>query len=195
MHDTILDEDLVRLFLTGDNQAFDEIYSRHRNKVFKLAINIIRNRTDAEDAVQDIFTQVFKKLNSFEFKCKFSSWLYRMSVNVCLMKLRSQKRKSIVLFSQLEAGEEESILSNMMVSSDTLDYHHELRGVLENAISSLPEHYAVVFILKDVDQLTIPEISFCLSIDKFTLKNRLHSARQKIKKQLQSYIEIVDEAA
>jgi RNA polymerase sigma-70 factor (ECF subfamily) len=189
------DERLVKLFLAGDQEAFNALYYKHKAKVFKLAINIVRNPTDCEDVVQEIFIQLFTKLHAFEFKCKFSSWLYRMSVNMCLMKLRSYKRKPATPFSELSLKEQESVLSSLISPDCLSEVNHELREVLEAAVNGLPKHYAAVFILKDVDQLTIPEISKHLSITPSILKNRLHTARQKLKKNLQEYIDILDEAA
>lgn len=185
------DEELVRGFLAGDELCFERLFQIHRQKVYNLALRMVRNQTDAEDLVQEIFLQVFRKLNSFKFECQFSTWLYRVASNFSLMKIRSDKRKGWVFFDDWDCHFLENIVEDR---SETSDIHHmscghEVRGMLNAAVINLPEHCRNVYVLKDVDGLPLREICQELDISESVFKNRLHRARTLMRKAAREYID------
>ena len=194
----ISDEELVRRFLAGDRNCFAVIFSRHQDKVFKVAMRIVRNHSDAEDLVQDIFVQVFKKLASFKFECQFSSWLYKVSSNLCLMQLRTQKRRGLMFIEDLEPSKAEVVVESRgnNTNMNHLTYGHEIRNMLTDAINSIPEQYRTVFVLNHIDGMSCGEISENLSITLSASRNRLHAARTHMRDAVSGYMQqSCDEAA
>ena len=87
---SISDDELVKLSRNGDKNAFGELVKRHEGKVYTLGFRFMKNREDAADVMQDTFLQAYRKLGSFEGKSAFSTWLYRIAVNICLMRKRKK---------------------------------------------------------------------------------------------------------
>jgi len=87
---SISDDELVKLSRNGDKNAFGELVKRHEGKVYALGFRFMKNREDAADVMQDTFLQAYRKLGSFEGKSAFSTWLYRIAVNICLMRKRKK---------------------------------------------------------------------------------------------------------
>jgi RNA polymerase sigma-70 factor (ECF subfamily) len=192
------DEDLVRGFLAGDEDCFTHIFERHHRNVYKLAAQILRNEADADDLVQDIFIQIFKKLYLFKFECRFPSWLYKVTWNHCLMKIRSQKRKPVVHLADLEPMSVENIVDDRPQTKDItyMTCGHELRHVLTDAVNSLPHNCRCIFVMRDVDGLSVKAISDHFAISESIFKNRLHRARTLMRKMVSTYLEeVTDEAA
>lgn len=194
----ICDEELVKGFLAGDNLCFERIFEKHYQRVYNIAFRIIRNPTDTEDLVQEIFIQVFKKLDSFKFQCQFSTWLYRVASNFSLMKIRSNKRRPMVYFEDLEPSSLESLVEDRSETNDVeyMTCGHEVRGVLTKAVLNLPENYRSLYVLRDIDDLPLKEICDVLNITESVFKNRLHKARMLMKKSVGEYVqETLKEAA
>lgn len=185
------DEELVRGFLAGNEYCFEQLFHRYHRKVYNIAFRILRNSTDAEDVVQEIFMQVFRKLDSFKFQCQFSTWLYRVSSNFSLMKVRSNKRKALVYFQELDSSWLENLVEDRSDANDIeyMSCGHEVRGMLNKAIINLPAHYRIVFVMKDVDGLPLKQICSELVIGESVFKNRLHKARSLMRKVAREYIE------
>jgi RNA polymerase sigma-70 factor (ECF subfamily) len=96
------DTELVKGIALRDESAFEEIVARYGSKVLNLALRITRNQEDAEEILQDVFITVFTKVNSFEHKSQFSSWLYRVTMNSSFMKIRSRNRRRAVYLEEIE---------------------------------------------------------------------------------------------
>lgn len=191
MYKNMRDEELVRGALVGDDRCFECLFQKHHQKVYNLAFRIVRNHADAEDLVQEIFMQVFKKLGSFKFKCQFSTWLYRVASNFSLMRLRSHRRNAFVYIDDWDKNHLENIIEDRSQTNniDHMSCGHEVRGVINNAVMSLPERCRSVYILKDVDGLPLKDICEELDITVSLLKNRLHRARALMKKAVQEYVD------
>ena len=189
----ISDEELIIDFVKGNDISFQSLVDRYKSKVYSLAMRLTKNQEDSEEVLQDVFITVYRKIDGFEGKSKFSSWLYRITVNSAFMKLRKRKQERYISIEDIIINKDNAdSLSNHIVpnSSETEINNDDLRYHLETAISKLPPDYRAVYILRDIDELSNKEVSAILHIGIPAVKSRLHRSRLMLKKRLfQTYNE------
>lgn len=180
------DLDLISDFQKGSQESFELLVSRYSEKAFNLAYRFTRNQEDAEEVLQDVFVTVYKKIDGFEGKSSFSSWLYRVTVNAGLMKIRKRKQdKSIPMEDILPHIENSSALKiSERENADIFTYRKEVSKAIDDAIQKLPDDYRPVFILRDIDGLTSKEVSKILNLSIPAVKSRLHRSRLMLRKKL-----------
>ncbi len=189
------DEELIREAKSGDRSAFTSLVKRYEETVFRFSLKLCRDREKAEETLQDTFINVYRKLGSFDGKAKFSTWLYTIVANNCLMKRRRRKLQGL--------EEPLELLDNPAVSPDGKFAHQivrwedspadillgkELRHLLDEAILKLPEIYRAVFILRDVEGKSNDETARVLGISQEAAKSRLRRARAFLREQLDPYM-------
>lgn len=189
MSDMRSDIELVAGLQQGDASAFSELLTRYTEKVNHLALRITRNQEDAEEILQDVFVTVFKKVDRFEGKSAFSSWLYRITVNTAFMKLRKRKQSQAVSLDEVGEAANENFSGKRSDTSDVnfISSRHELRAQLDAAIEKLPDEYKAIFILRDVDGLSNQEVGEILNLSVPAVKSRLHRSRLMLRKKLQRF--------
>ena len=189
----VSDEELIIEFVKGNELGFQALVDRYKGKVYRLAMRLTKNQEDAEEVLQDVFVTVYRKIDGFEGKSKFSSWLYRITVNSAFMKLRKRKQERYISIEDIIINKDNAeALSNHITpnSSETEINNDDLRYHLEVAISKLPPDYRAVYILRDIDELSNKEVSAILHIGIPAVKSRLHRSRLMLKKRLfQAYNE------
>ena len=185
------DNQLINEFRKGDTASFEELISRYSDKAYSLAARMCRNSEDAEEVLQDVFTTVYRKLKDFEGKSSFSSWLYRITVNASLMKLRKNRQNRSILLEDALPGEDHTLLLKTpdCERSDEVALRREVTVILEDAIEKLPDDYRPVFILRDVDGLTSKEVGNILGISIPAVKSRLHRSRLMLRRKLNQFYE------
>lgn len=183
------DEQLVEEFRKGNRESFEELISRYSDKAFSLASRMCRNQEDAEEVLQDVFTTVYRKLNNFEGKSSFSSWLYRVTVNASLMKLRKNRQDKSIAMDDAMPDEEHTLILQTSDADlgDQLTLRREVSHVLEDAIQRLPDDYRPVFILRDVDGMTSKEVGKILGLSIPAVKSRLHRSRIMLRRKLSMF--------
>lgn len=192
MADTTSDNDLIDQFRAGSSKSFEELISRYETKAHNLAMRLTRNAEDAEEVLQDVFVTVYRKIDGFEGKAKFSSWLYRITVNAAFMKLRKRRQdhsvpmEDVLPSVQNKAAE---LFQSYGAHSDSLTLSNEIREALEGAIGKLPEDYRAVFVLRDVDGLSNKEVGDILELSIPAVKSRLHRSRLMLRKRLRKFYE------
>ena len=184
---SLSDEILIGRARRGDFEAFEELISRYHEKVYRLAFRFVRNETEAKEIVQDTLLSVWRKLDGFKGDSQFGSWLFRVTANAALMRLRSQRRHAEVSTEDLPPGfldSQEStygqVLShgeNWARRPDEELQSEELRQQIQTAVDALPEMYRTVFLVRDVDGLSTEETAEALGLSIPTVKTRLHRAR------------------
>lgn len=187
---TITDVALVEKFKKGSIEAFEELVGRYEAKAYNLAMRFTRNHEDAEEVMQDVFSTLYRKLDGFQGKSAFSSWLYRIIVNAAFMKLRKRKQHVTISYEDLAPAVKEQVLENdgpVGARSDSLTYKNEMREILQGAINKLPLQYRAVFVLRDVDGLSNQEVGEILSLSIPAVKSRLHRSRLMLRKRLHRY--------
>ncbi len=186
----ISDTDLIERFTKGCQPSFEQLMQRYETKVHNLAMRLTRNPEDAEEVLQDVFVTVYRKISGFEGKAKFSSWLYRITVNAAFMKLRKRKQdQSVSLDDMLPHLQNKAITQRNAFGarSDALALNNEIRDALEAAIGKLPEDYRAVFVLRDIDGLSNKEVGDILSLSIPAVKSRLHRSRLMLRKRLRRF--------
>jgi RNA polymerase sigma-70 factor (ECF subfamily) len=180
------DAELVAEFRAGNVVSFEELISRYAQKAFSLASRLTKSPEDAEEVLQDVFVTVFRKIDGFQEKSSFSSWLYRITVNCSFMKLRKKKQNKSIAIEDLPAALQRALRSPKHAPDETeiVTLRHELGAAIEEAIGHLPEDYRPVFILRDVDGLTSREVGKILSLSVPAVKSRLHRSRLMLRRAL-----------
>lgn len=191
------DEALIARAKTGDFEAFEELVGRYQDKVYRLAFRFVRNETDAKEIVQDTLLSVWRKLDGFKGDSQFGSWLFRVTANAALMRLRSQRRHAEVSTEELPPGFLDNpqpsygqILSpgeNWSKRPDDELQSEELRQRIQKAVDALPEIYRTVFLVRDVDGLSTEETAEALGLSVPTVKTRLHRARIALRESIGEY--------
>ena len=192
---TATDEELIREAKSGDRRAFTSLVKRYEETVFRFSLKLCRDREKAEETLQDTFINVYRKLGSFDGKSKFSTWLYTIVANNCLMKRR--KRKLQELEEPLELLDTPASSPNGKFAHQIVRWEDspadillgkELRRVLDEAILKLPEIYRAVFVLRDVEAKSNEETAEVLNISQEAAKSRLRRARAFLREQLDPYM-------
>lgn len=177
----LTDFQLARASAAGDHRAFEMLYSQHHRRVYSLCLRMLRNQDEAEDVTQEVFLQVYRKINSFRGNSAFTTWLHRLTINMVLMYLRRKQRGH----RQEETLEAEQVV-HPLEDQKQLDHgDFAIEAVdLENAINELPNGYRQIFILHDIEGYEHNEISQLLGISVGTAKSQLHKARLKLRQTL-----------
>lgn len=177
------DEQVVELVLAGETALYELLMRRYNERLYRVARAILRDDADAEDVMQDAYMSAYQHLVDFEGRAKFSTWLTRIAVRAALARYRRRPR-----FQALDNSEQFST-RNLMKQLESSDrnpeekaYDRELGSVLENAILGLPDDYRLVFILRDVQEMSTEETAECLNISLENVKVRLHRARAGLRK-------------
>jgi len=178
------DKVLVKRAKSGNFHSFDELVSRYETKVYNLAYRMLGSQDDAKDILQETFISAFKALNNFREKSSFSTWIYRIATNACLMKLRTKEPRVISIDTKPSVAETIDWSENLQ---GTLD-REELKKILDKAISSLPKTHRVVFVLRDIEGLSSSEASKVLNISIAAVKSRLHRARLYLREKISKYL-------
>ena len=174
------DVDLVRRAKGGDEAAFNELVERHQDRVYRHAERMLGNPQDAEEVLQDTFLQAYRHLGSFEERSRFSTWIYRIATNESLMRLRRSSRRREVQLEEAPSGEVERASEEVREFARSAIDHvmdREIREILAKALHELPSEYRVVFVLRDVDELSNAEVAEILGLSVPAVKSRLHRAR------------------
>lgn len=185
------DTELVKGVMNGEESCFVELVEKYGSKVFNLAMRITRNQEDAEDVLQEVFITVFKKLESFQHKAQFSSWLYRVAMNSSFMKIRSRNRRRTVSIEDVEPTIKHNWVGTRteMYDVDFMSSRHELRAAIEAAVEKLPEDYRAIFILRDIDGLSNEAVGKVLQLSVPAVKSRLHRSRLMMRQELKEHYE------
>ncbi|MEP6758036.1 MAG: sigma-70 family RNA polymerase sigma factor [Actinomycetota bacterium] len=166
------DEDLVHRFLAGDAGAFTELVTRHERRVYGLCLRILGDREDAADAAQDAFLVVVRKLEQFRGESAFTTWLHRVTVNVCYDHLRKAQRRPVLRRIGDEQPEPES-------GPPVPDHADDVAGAhdVAAALALVPEDFRVALVLADVQDLPYDQIARVLDVPVGTVKSRVHRGR------------------
>jgi RNA polymerase sigma-70 factor (ECF subfamily) len=169
------DSRLVARCVGGDGEAFKEIYDRHATRLYNLACRMTGSPSQAEDLLQEIFLQAFRKLSSFKGDSLLGTWLYRLAVNLCLDRLRSRQEKAERATVSLE--DERDVVVQPTRRMDSVVQRLDL----ERAIEQLPASYKAAFLLHDVEGFEHHEVGEMLGIAEGTSKSLVHKARLRIR--------------
>ena len=177
--DTGRDMDLVHACKNGDVASFEQLVKRYDRKLLRIAQSVTHNREDSQDAVQEAFLKAYTHLATFREDSKFSTWLIRITVNESLMKLRKQRStREVSLDDSLTDG---SILpievTDWAPNPEQLYWGSELRAILRTALTKMRPILRIVFVIRDIEGLSIDQTAEVLGLSQAAVKARLWRAR------------------
>jgi RNA polymerase sigma-70 factor (ECF subfamily) len=177
------DEALVLRAQQDDERAFGELIGRYETKVYSLAMKMLRNPEDAEDVLQETFLRAYRGLKSFRGNSTFSTWIYRITANSALMKLR---KKQLPTVSIEDADEREVPLNIADWAPGPVEQllTLETQQAMSEAIESLPAEFRQVFVLRDLEGHSNADVAEILDLSVAAVKSRLHRARLKVRNHL-----------
>ena len=179
----IPDAELVASVRQGDQTAFRKLVERHRERIYRVALGMLRNPDDAMDAVQEVFIRIHARLNDFKGESAFGTWLVRVTVNYCIDRQRRQKTwdARFVVDNEWEGVSEES--------PERLFMNAQTGAALQRALAELGEEHRTAILLREVNGLAYVEIAEVMGCPKGTVMSRLHHARKKLQVALRPFLE------
>lgn len=180
------DSELIRLCKTGDRNAFNELVQAYQAKVINIAYGMLSDADDASDAAQEVFIKVYRSIGNFKEQSSFSTWIYRITANVCTDFLRKKSRHINTLSINAHMGDDEhefDIKDDSHTPDEQLEISETQREV-RNAIAVLKDEYKAVLTLCDIEGLAYDKTADILNVPIGTVKSRLSRARGALKKEL-----------
>ena len=185
------DHSLVQRARSGDERAFRTLVERYQKKVYAVALAMVKDREEAMDVVQEAFVKVHRSLDSFKADATFYTWLYRITVNVCIdvIRRRGAMRSDSVEFDErighdLAEANLGAVSSQLGSNPEKSVLQHELGQKIQEALEQIPEKHRAILLLRELDGLSYEELSQVLEIPKGTVMSRLVHARAKVQKLL-----------
>lgn len=178
---------LVARAKAGDTEAFSELVRQYDRRVFRMAKQITQNDEDAEDVLQETFLKAYSHLDDFQGNSKFYTWLVRIAVNEALMKLRKRRSdRTVPLDEPIDTGEDELPREIAVWEENPEETYsrEELAAILDQAVQSLKPTYRTVFVLRDIEGLSIEETAEALNLSISAVKSRLLRARLQLREKL-----------
>jgi RNA polymerase sigma-70 factor, ECF subfamily len=174
---------LIARVCRGEPAAFEPLVERYYQRIARLAHHVVGHPLVAEDIAQETFLRAYRTLPRFRGDASFYSWLYRITINLCLNYLRRQPRLSSVEATAAH------FLPTMPSDPSTLLEDRERQRLIRGAIDSLPAHYRIVVILRDLEELSYQDIADVLAIPVGTVKSRINFAKRLLKEKLRTLLE------
>ena len=188
------DTELIERFQQGDTAAFDMLFTRYQKRTYRLVQRFVSNPEDASDLTQDAFIRAYQGLGDFKSQCQFYSWLYRITVNLCIDFLRKKARSEVLLY---DTGESEELpMANIpdprSESPAKAAENKELRTHIRKAVRRLPPKQRQIFILRHWDGLSLKDIAATVGRSDGTVKAHLLHAHRNLRRHLRSYLRETD---
>jgi RNA polymerase sigma-70 factor, ECF subfamily len=178
--ETLSDEEIVYRVRAGETALYEVIMRRYNQRLYRIARAILHNDSEAEDVMQDAYVRAYEHLDQFAARAPFATWLTRIAVHEALARLRGRNR-----IQSLDDTEDNGDQS-MQIPSKSPDPEQsasgaQLRGLLEEAVLDLPEHYRIVIMLRDIEELSTAETADALDLTEHNVKIRLHRGHGMIR--------------
>ena len=181
---TWTDEELVAKSIRGDSESFNELILRWERPIYSLAYRTIGREEDARDVCQETFLRAFRALPAFRGQAKFSSWLYRIALNLCRDWMRRERRAPIVQAPENVDLVELAAAAEPSESIETLVARKDVARVVEKAMALLPEEQRTAIVLKEYHGLTFQEIAELVGCPLSTVKTRLYQGLTVLRREL-----------
>lgn len=185
------DAELVARVALKDEAAFEQLMRRHNGRLFRIARAILKDDAEAEDALQEAYLDAYRHIGDFRGAASTGTWLTRIVINQALMRARKQRRQRVVIpFADRERGDAapaggiEAAIDEKTESPAGTTLRGEIRRILERKIDELPESFRTVFVMRDVEDMSVQETAECLSIPPATVRTRLFRARALLREAL-----------
>ncbi len=188
------ESEIVRRAQEGDREAFRELVDRYQRKVYSICYGMLKNRDDSLDVSQEVFVKVYRYIGKFNHQSSFYTWLYRITVNMCIDHIRKAKKARSVEYDDGIGGRDEVVggehimPSTLGLNPDEVYGRKELRQKMLEALDTLSEKHRVILIMREVDGLSYEEMADALNISKGTVMSRLFHARRYFQHAIEEYL-------
>lgn len=186
------DQELIGRFLAGDEGAFNRLVLSYQNRVYGLCYRMMGNLEEAEEVAQEVFITVYKSLGDFRGDSRFSTWLYRVTVNHCKNRIKYLGRRKYYQSQSFEEPVEtaEGDTMTRQIADEHLDplgnmEQREVQNIVQEKMSELDEEQRTVVFLRDIEGMSYQEIADILELREGTVKSRIHRARLELKDKLE----------
>jgi RNA polymerase sigma-70 factor (ECF subfamily) len=191
----VTDQQLVARIAGGDQTAFENLMRKYNGKLFRIARAILKDDSDAEDVLQDGYLDAYRHIQDFRGESQVGTWLTRIVINQALMRVRKEKRRSVIVpfrgarTDGAERGEAD-VVDDTTESPSSRVLRAEIRRILERRIDELPLSFRTVFVMREVEDMSVHETAECLGISPATVRTRLFRARGLLRESLARELDI-----
>ena len=189
MHNALSSEDLMARIARGDEAAFEILVNRHQASVLNLIYRFIGDRTQAKDLAQEVFIRVWQAAKTYRPEAKFTTWLYRITANLCINELKSARRRKWFSFHRFDEDSEKSMEDSISDGSPTAEdllLEREQNRQISDALQSLPDNQRMALILKRYDDLSYQEIAQILGCSVSAVESLLVRAKKTLQEKLKN---------
>ena len=177
------DEELISRFQNGDERAYVELVNRYKDRLLNFVFQFLGDIEQAEDVVQDTMLRLYEKKHYYKEIAKFSTWIYTIARNLANTELRKRKRRKTTYLSQL-SKERQFEIPAIQDDVDQSLHNEFINDRIQSAINNLSEHFKIVIILRDIQELSYEEISNIVEVPLGTIKSRINRARIQLQAEL-----------
>lgn len=180
------EKEVIKRILKGERKLYETLMRKYNQRLYRIARSIVKNEIDVEDILQETYLKAFLHLNQFQQRSQFSTWIIRILINQANATLKKNKRHENPILS---GNSQADIMENNSKNSSQDDpeflmSNNELKKILEEAIDKLSENLRCVYVMREVEGLSVAETSECLNISEENVKTRLHRAKTILKDEL-----------
>jgi RNA polymerase sigma-70 factor (ECF subfamily) len=175
----VSDEEIIARTLAGEKNLFEQLIRKYNQRLYRIGMSVLEHEADAEDAMQAAYIKAYEHLPDFQHRAAFGTWLMRIMLNQCY----EQKRRRREIHTNFEPDN----LVTMSTAENELA-NKELSNALHQAVARLPEKYRLVFVLRELEELSVRETSQALDIEESNVKVRLNRAKVMLRENLNSYL-------
>lgn len=175
---------LVDRIVAGDRSAFAALMQLHNRRLYRLARAALRNPTEAEDVLQDVYLRAYQALPQFRGDASLATWLSRLTLNECFARLRRGKRRQNVVPIVGSSEEIDSVADMEHDPPDRMAARAEARALIETKLDELPEDFRIVFVLRSIEELSVEETARTLGIQEATVRSRHFRAKSLLRESL-----------
>ncbi|HEX2960907.1 MAG TPA: RNA polymerase sigma factor, partial [Ignavibacteriales bacterium] len=188
------DEEIVKKVTGGDINFYEVIMRRYNQRLFRIGHAYLRDDDEIEDAIQSAYLKAYEQLNNFQGRSSFSTWLIRIYINELLQGLKKKKRFQNYFDPDLinNSYDPPEVGTYNMETPYNSTLNNELKDILEKAVDELPEKYRVVFIMREIEDMSVSETSKSLNITEANVKVRLNRAKNILRESLSQYYHYKD---
>ncbi len=182
----IPDNEIIKRILRGEKDLYAIIVRRHNQRLYRVAMSIVNDNEEVEDVMQVTYINAYEHLEKFAFKASFSTWLTRILINESLLRLKKRGRVINISDDTMEREIFQQNISTVQTPVAKM-LNTELKAALEQAIVELPEIYRTVFVMREIEDMSIAETQLCLGISEANVKVRLNRAKALLKDSINSF--------
>ena len=179
----LTDKEIIQRVTNGEKELYGLIVRRYNQRLYRVSMSILSDDSEVEDVIQVTYISAYENISRFAFQSAFSTWLTRICINECLLRLKKRKR-ILTMDSNLTSTGTPPPVFREEITPLTRVLRSELKVVIENAISQLPDKYRTVFVMREIEGMNVAETTQCLDLTEANVKVRLNRAKALLRKSL-----------